>query len=313
VDTEEYKRLFKLIAKTESGAAQKLEEIEGHLMHLRNGSALTYADLEIISDPQYWPFSKYWMWPDRNQIEKKLAKTEGWFKNLPTEENKVIQSLNKIFKHIALVSIVLRFALPEYYAIYSCPVLKILRIERGKNEVEDYLNYIRELRILRDSFSVGKTSDVDQIIWAIYRLQGKYAVELKRILAKRLPENLTSEELIVYLSHNPLKVAREYQKRKDHITAGLWAAKAFEKFLDEECRSNGILIEDRPFQRSDMIKALCEQTQYWQRRPNKSLLYETKRIRNRIVPGVKTISWTDVEGFISDIETLQNIAFHRVK
>ncbi len=298
----------------EAGITDPREQIDIAEVHdcFTINELLTYEDLEVIADPGYWPFSRYWMWPARNQIEHKLPKTEGWLKNLPIDEVKIIRSLNDIFKNISLTSIVLRFARPDSYAIYSCPLLQILRIERGGNEVEDYLNLVKEMRILKDSFGVKKTSEVDQIIWAIFHLKGKYADELKKIIAKKLPGNLTAEEIILYLSSNPLKVAREYIKRKDHITAGLWASKAFEKFLDEECRKYGIYIEERPFKRSDMIKALCEQAQYWSTFRNKSLLYETKRIRNKIVPGVQQFTWEDVEEFIKDIETLYYLSPGRI-
>lgn len=39
MDSDEYKRLFKLIAKTESGGEQNLEEIERRLEHLKKGAA----------------------------------------------------------------------------------------------------------------------------------------------------------------------------------------------------------------------------------------------------------------------------------
>jgi hypothetical protein len=57
----ELKSLFDKFARTEYGEKQKLEEIESQLAHLRKGDPISYHDLEIVSDPQYWPFSKYWM------------------------------------------------------------------------------------------------------------------------------------------------------------------------------------------------------------------------------------------------------------
>lgn len=311
MDSSDYKRLFKLVAKTESGSEQNLEEIECRLEHLRKGAALTYEDLERIADPKCWPFSRYWMWPHRVQIENCLPATAGWFKDLPDEEARVIRDLDIMFKNIALVSIILRFALPDHYAIYSRPVLKILRIDRGKNDVEEYLNYVQEMRLLRNSFGLEKTADVDKIVWAIVHLKEKYASEFKQILAKRLPENLSPEELIIFLSHDPLRIAREYLKRKDHITAGFWAAKALERFLDEECRNNGLYIQDQPYKRSAMIKALSERTWHWKNVQNRRLLYDTKAIRNKIVPGVKPFTYADTEQFIGNIQKLKNVALHR--
>lgn len=130
-------------------------------------------------------------------------------------------------------------------------------------------------------------------------------------MAKRLPENLTAEELVIYLSHDPLKIAKEYLKRKDHMTAGFWAAKAFEKFLDDECRSNGIYIPEQPNKRSAMLKALRELTLHWRKSQNRKLLYDTKTIRNRIVPGVMPFGYGEVEEFILNIEKLKIIAIYK--
>jgi hypothetical protein len=307
----DFKRLFKQIAKTESGKEQNLEGIETQLAHLKEGAALSYLDLELISEPKYWPFNKHWMWPHRSQIEKKLETTEGWFKDLPSNEREIIRKLNNIFKNIGLVSIVLRFARPEFYAIYSLPVLQIMRIERGGNEVEDYLNYISELRVLRTCFGVDNTAAADEIVWAIFHHKNKYGADLKKILAKRLPENLTAEELLIYLSNDPLKVSKEYMKRKDHMTAGFWAAKAFEKLLDDECRQAGIFIPDPTHKRSKMISALCNMKPWWNKPANRELLYDTKEMRNNIVPGVNPFTFQYVEQFIANIDQLKSISVFR--
>ena len=311
MNNSDYKRLFNLVAKTESGGEQNLEDIEFQLAHLREGATLTYEDLEKISDPKCWPFSKYWMWPHRSQIEKYLPATAGWFKELPNNEVRVIGSLDRIFKNISLVSIILRFARPDLYAIYSKPVLEILRIERCKNDIEEYLKYIKEMQALRDSFGVEKTADVDKIVWAICYLKGNHASELKKIIAKRLPENLNAEELIVYLSHNPLKIAKEYLKRRDHMTAGFWAAKALEKFLNDECRNNGIYIPEQPHKRAAMIRALSKRTRHWSNPKNRRLLYDTKDLRNKIIPGVRPFTYEDVERLILYIDRLKNIAVYK--
>ena len=167
------------------------------------------------------------------------------------------------------------------------------------------------MQALSKSFMVDKTADVDKIVWAISRLRGKHGTELKQILAKYLPENLTPEELVVYLSHAPLKIAKVYLKQKDHMTAGFWAAKAFEKFLEDECRNNGIYVPEQPGKRSLMIKELCERTFLWRKPQNRRRLYDTKTLRNKIVPGTKLFTYEDVEQFINDIERLKNISIHR--
>jgi hypothetical protein len=304
MESTELKKLFRLIARTSSGSEQNLEEIERQLKHLRLGASLKYEDLEVISDPQYWPFQKHWMWPDRLHIEKKLGTTAAFFKDLPKNESRIIRGLMAIFKNIALVSIILRFARPDFYAIYSFPTLQLLRIERGKNAVEEYLNYIKEMRVLKASFGVNTVAEVDEIVWTIFHYQGRYINDLLKILAKNLPENLTAKELMLMLSTNPLKIAKEYLKRGDHMTAGFWAAKAFESFLENECRQQGIYVPDGAYKRSKMIQALHQETLLWSRMENRKLLYDTKALRNNIVPGIKDFSSKDTEDFILHIEQL---------
>lgn len=305
MENVELKKLFKQIAKTESGSEQHLEEIERRLAHLARGASLKYEDLEVIADSQYWPFSKYWMWPHRHQIDKKLETTAGFFKGLPDNEINIIRRLMAIFKNIALVSIVLRFARPDLYPIYSPPNLQVLRIERGKTEAAEYMNYAKEMRILRDSFGVDSVAEADEIVWAIFHHQGRYYEELLKILARNLPENLSAKELMLMLSGNPLRIAKEYLKRGDYMTSGFWAAKAFEKFLDDECRRSGIFVPDGAHKRNRMIQELHKGTLLWNKPENRQLLYDTKKQRNRIVPGVKDFSSSDVEKFILYIEELE--------
>lgn len=308
MDKTKYKSLFKQIIKMRPEKEQNLEKIEKKLQHLREGDALVYEDLENIADDSCWPFNKYWMWPSRLQIEEKLKGTSGWFKNLPKNENKIIDDLNKIFKNIALVSIVLRFVFPEHYAIYSRPSLKILRVERGANDVEEYLNYVQELRILKHSFRATKTSEVDMIVWAIFYAKGEYINDFKKLLAEHLPENLTPNELVTFLSYSPLKIAKAFYKQGEYKTSGFWAAKAFEKFLYDECFKNSIIIHEQPHKRAKMIENLCFWINKWANPKNKNILKDTKRIRNKIIPGVKNFARDDVNKLIGNIETLNEIS-----
>jgi hypothetical protein len=116
---------------------------------------------------------------------------------------------------------------------------------------------------------------------------------------------------MIFLSANPLRVAREYMKRGDFMTAGFWAAKDLEKILDDECRHYGIYVPDEAHKRSKMIKKLCEEIPFWSKATNYQLLYDTKKIRNKIIPGVKPFTHEDVERFIAYIDHLRIIAASR--
>lgn len=302
MDETKYKELFMKIIRKKYGMEINFGIIEKKLQHLREGDALTYSDLEIISDDSCWPFNKYWLWPSKEQIEEKLKMTKRWFKNLPDNEEEIIDNLCAIFKNIALVSIILRFVSPKHYVIYSRPPLKILRIERGINDAEEYLKYVQEMRLLRQSFRSAKTSDVDMIVWAISQEKGEYLREFKKILAEYLPENLTPAELITYLSHKPLKIAETYLKQKEYQTTGFWAAKAFEKLLHDEClvllnfippRENGEIFT--------LIKYLCKTNEY---QFKKGTLHKLNRLRNKAVHRSSLFSKDDARNFIEIMKNL---------
>ncbi|MFC2166953.1 hypothetical protein ACFLQZ_03210 [Acidobacteriota bacterium] len=236
MDKNKLEILFQKIMNEKYSMNVDFISIEGSLQHLKEGNPLTYSDLLIIGDDSRWPFSKYWLWPSKEQIKEKLPQTEGWFKDLnanPNIESKVIGGLDEIFKNIALVSIILRFIFPDRFAIYSRPPLKILRIERGSNDIEEFLNYLAVLRLLKRSFKVSKTADLDIIVWTISREKGEYSRELKKLLAERLPENLNPGELINLLSTEPLKIAEVHLKQGAWREAGYYAACHFEKIRDE--------------------------------------------------------------------------------
>jgi len=224
------------------------------------------------------------------------------FKNLPNSEETAIRNLDEIFKNIALVSIILRFVHPKHYAIYSRPSLKVMRTERGIDDVEEYLNYVEELRILKDSFGADKTSEVDNIVWAIAQEKGKSIKELKKMLSEHLPENLSAEEIIIYLSKNPLKVSEIYNKQKDYKTAGFWATVAFKKFLREEClRLTGKIPLIKNGEIFTFIDYLCRKTKY---RHKKNTLHDLRELRNKVVHESEILTQVDTKIFI---DTLKNL------
>jgi hypothetical protein len=238
MDSEKYKKSFYEIIKSRFNREVDFASIEKGLEHVRNGDALTYADLELIGDERYWPFKQYWMWPAKEQIQDKLKETKEKFIDPVRNEERereLIRCLSAIFRNLSLVSIVMRFVWPEYYAIYSRPNLKIIRIERGEDDVEEYMNYIQVMRLLKGSFGVERVADVDIIVWAIAKEKKEHDGFLK-LLAEQLPENLTPGELFNSLADDPLGIANVYIRKEDYKTSGFWASQAFEIYLRDEYR-----------------------------------------------------------------------------
>jgi hypothetical protein len=278
--TIEYKEIFKTLVQKRHKNID-FEKVETSLGHLREGVALSYHDLEIIGNDEYWPFSRYWMWPAREQIERSLHLTKGIFRDLPYGQEASIKTLNSIFKNISLVSIILRFVNADYYAIYSRPLLVTLRVERGADDVLEYLNLLKAMDVLKKSFHVSRIADVDIIVWAIAHLKGEDLRTLKKKLAFNLPENLKPGEVIEFLTDDPLRVAEIYLKHGDHKTSGFWTANALEVFLNRECRwcLDHIASSDED-QIKYKIGALCKTPKYKGQYETLDLL---RKLRNRAV------------------------------
>ena len=190
----DYKVLFKRAVLEGFGVQENLEVIEKRVSHLRTGASIEYEDLENIADHKLWPFNEYWEWPAKENIFIALKETEGILSALEQDyvnnEKEVLMRLYSIFRSISLVSILLRFVFPEHYGIYSKPVLHISGSERGRNDIEDYLNYLNVLRSIlniyeiRDRYGVERVADVDMLLLAVSKLGGDYLDEFNSLYAK---------------------------------------------------------------------------------------------------------------------------------
>lgn len=234
---DKYEPIFEDVCLKKYLVKPDFKTIERKLAHLRTGDPITYADLEAIAREDLWIFDKYWLWPAREQIENDLERTADVIIDPVAkagEEPDMIHALLDIFRNISLVSILLRFVWPEHYAIYSRPCLQVLRIERGYDDVEEFMNYVSEMRTLRTSFGLDRTADVDMIVWAISQRHEGFD-DLRRLISERLPQALPLSELLKHAVGCPIRVADAYLAAGDHRTAGYWAARAFEKVVRSRC------------------------------------------------------------------------------
>jgi len=296
LDQNKYECLFQKIIKQKHGMDVNFEAIEENVKHLRDGGCLKYQDLEIMADEKYWPFKKYWMWPQTEQIGEKLKETEGFFSDLPVSEEEIIRKLDAIFKNLSLVSIILRFIRPKYYAIYSRPPLKILNIERGENDVDEYMNYLSNLRTLQESLHVFRTADMDMIVWALVQSEDSNVDNFIDHLAEEIPPKISPVDLIKSLSSKPIKIAEIYFDVGDYKTGGMWAGRAFEQFLKDECyRVRGYVPnwgENALFRR---VELLSDSEAYWYR---KDILHKLRKFRNRAFHPENPLTELETKEFI---------------
>ena len=156
---------------------QDIRKIEDAAAEIRESGQLVYEDLEKILDRDIWDADMFGYWPGRQEIESILnCKRKIWnFQELPGNEDKIITDMYSIFRQIELVSVILRFVVPEEYGIISPPMEKVLginsfgshRIDPEKFYLEKYKAYLRDLRSLKDERRFDRVSDVDMALWVL--------------------------------------------------------------------------------------------------------------------------------------------------
>ena len=295
----EYKGLFKQIAEERFKRKVNFEIIENSLIHLRRGEFLTYKDLIIIANDKNWPFNDYWIWPTEINITDKLINQKIRFNTLPNNQEEVINQLNSIFKNISLASIILRFVFPEYYGIYSLPVLRVLKTERGFNETEEYLNYIDGLKRAKYTFGIKNIATADMIVWALAYGESKPSVvKLKELLKKNLPKTISITETHIC---DPLTLANKFYDADIFQTAGLWAAAAFDKLI-ESIRSSYTITTQRIDYIKEAIEKLYDEHSKWEEK--KGVLEETRRLRNKAKKDIEVFLPLDAKKIIENLKEL---------
>ena len=129
----------------------------------------SYRDIETIQNGRYWDFRQFWRFPGESDLEREVdfAEMSRLIQRLPLDEAQAIGRLHAAFKYIENVSVVLRFVNPAQYGILSPPLEKLLEVRRGRNEVETYLSYLRDLRDARDHYGLPRAADADMALWVL--------------------------------------------------------------------------------------------------------------------------------------------------
>ncbi|GEM_PF-966953 len=157
------------ICRKKYGVAFDLKAVEKKVRHLRRKTELSYKDLSYFESPEHWWFKRFWVFPPESSIEPGLKGIKFDFWNLSGEnEANLLRQLLYVFKSIELVSIILRFIKPEDYAILSSPTERLLDIRRGRDPVETYINYQRDLRDIRAHYGFDRVADVDMALWVLH-------------------------------------------------------------------------------------------------------------------------------------------------
>ncbi len=319
IQRTEAEKIFKRVSKIRYGKEIDFSPITQELSKLKRDGCLTYEHLVKISNKDIWPFHRWWRWPTKDQIDEKLVETAGLFKilnELPQvheermdKERKIIEILYyNIFKHLELVSIVLRFIDEENYAIYSPPIAFFINSPRGYSYSFEYLNFLKELRKYRDIYQLEKVAYVDMFLWAL-EVMGDERKGILDLFHRNLGENLRRKSLYEIMTKEvlgkpDLEKAKFYLRAGELGTAAKWAGCAFESAIDKKCEMCGISLwkEGERKKLSNLVKEISKFIEKNQRE-----LLKIVELRNKAShPSGYSFSSHEVEGMI---KTTENIKF----
>ena len=151
-----------------SGKPQDLDAIERAVASARSRRCLGYETVQaIVESPNFAAGQRFWNWPSRAEIEEGLAGEQIDFWNLPKNERAVIKKLRSVFRTFEAVSVILRFLVPKHYGILSTPVEHLLGIQPARESIDRYLNYVQDLRAVRDKRGFSTAAQADQALWTL--------------------------------------------------------------------------------------------------------------------------------------------------
>jgi hypothetical protein len=160
-------RLHSTLLERLSGRIERLDSVERAVAGVRSSRKLTHEALtKIVNSPDFSAAQKFWTWPSADEMQSGLSgEIDLW--NLPKNEKPLIRKLRGVFKTYEAVSVVLRFVVPEHYGILSTPVEHVLGIQPAAESIDRYLNYVGNLRIIRNERKFKTAAQVDQALWTL--------------------------------------------------------------------------------------------------------------------------------------------------
>ena len=153
------------------GKRYRLEKIEESVAHVRRENRLAWEDVQRIRESEDWLYDRHWAVPDPEAVRAGLARVGDRldFWHCQRKRETLVATLYEVFKNIEVVSVILRFVIPEHFAIYSPPMARILEVRRGLRDTDTYQNYLDNLEaIRRHAKGFSTIAQVNMALWVLF-------------------------------------------------------------------------------------------------------------------------------------------------
>jgi hypothetical protein len=227
------------------------------------------------------------------------------------DPHQLVQHLLNAFQSIGLSSIVLRFAHPDRFAIFSTPVISTLQVQRA-DTIDLYIAYCNELREWQKHFRLSSVAQTEMAIWTCDQLakqidHGSNNLTVRKELDSDLwiQRRRAAQVIRPFLkNHGRLELAKILVE-EDAKLAGKIAAEEYERLL----RSVGQKYLRKTTQlKPDEIRVLLDRLAQDERiSPEERVdLHRVWEIRNKSVHPMEDPTSTEIEWMIEQIENLEH-------
>jgi hypothetical protein len=140
--------------------------IEKRFAPLREGKKwLTAEDVLWVLHPDNAPFGNYWPVPSKKHLDQ-LSKKRLCLSLDSQSKETLVRKLLGVLHNTGVTSIILRCTHPDYFGVFSTPVLNVLQLSRNST-VEIYLAYCDELAEWKSHFHLSSVAEVEMAITAL--------------------------------------------------------------------------------------------------------------------------------------------------
>lgn len=309
-DLRSYLERFPELCEHKFGRSYNLRALEKKYEPLREGKRWVAAkDVLNVFDLAQTPFGRYWSKPNEKELDHVLKSSHLIVGPPSVDARQLVRQALDVFHSIGLVSLVLRFAHPDRFGIFSTPILNLLHVHRGKT-VDLYLAYCDELREWQEHFRIPSVAETETALWAFQELaaeeeKGGNSTETAAEFNSDLwiQRRRVSHVLRPFLrSHGPLELARILAFEQPKL-AGMIAGEEYERLLRiaawKLCDGMKLHVKGA----TDMLFNRLAERRYISLE-DRALLDKAWRIRNAAVHAGRPPDPEEVENMIDTIERI---------
>src|SRR5580692_2021827 len=128
-DLRFYLDRFPEVCKQKFGRAYSFRALEKKFEPLCTGNRwLAAKDVLNIFDPTATPFHRFWPKPNEKELDQALKKARLVLGPAPVEPRELVQRAGDILHSTGIVSLVLRFAHPDRFAVFTASTMNLLQV-----------------------------------------------------------------------------------------------------------------------------------------------------------------------------------------